>query len=59
MDSSHLWLAAKCAFIFVCLVGSAAMLLYVAAVAISAAVESKQERATRKRNNYRVGSVIR
>ena len=59
MDSSHLWLAAQCAFIFVCLIGSAAMLLWVAAVAISAAVEARQERATRRRNNYRVGSVIR
>ncbi len=58
MDSSHLWLAATCTFIVLCLIGSAATLLYIAAVAISASVESRQERATRKRNNYRVGNAI-
>ena len=59
MDSSHVWFAAKLTFILFCLVGSALTLLWAAGVAISAHVESRQERATRRRNNYRVGSVIR
>ena len=58
MDS-HLWFAIKATFILGCFLGGTLMLIWVAAVAISAAVESRQERATRRRNNYRVGSVIR
>ncbi len=56
---AHIWLAVKFAFLFVCLVGSVAMFLWCAAVAISAAVESHQAKSRRRRNNYRVGSVIR
>jgi len=58
LEYAHMWGVLKILFIIVCFVGSGITLLYLSAVALGAYIESRQERATRRRRNYRVGSVI-
>ena len=56
---THAWWTLKLAFILLCLIGATLTILWIAGVALGAYVEGRQERATRRRNNYRVGGVIR
>jgi hypothetical protein len=56
---AYIWYVATLTVIVLCVIGASAVILWCAAVAIGSYVEARQERATRRRNHYRVGSVIR
>jgi hypothetical protein len=52
-----IWWAAKATFVLFCLLGATLFMLWLAAVAMSARVETRQAR--RRPHRYRVGEVIK